>query len=292
MGGGAIRRPLHLKAPLLPRPCSDQQEIQPHMPVIKVKPDTLDDENRRFAQSPLKQSVFLNSVPKSGSHLLRNVMRMFVPVEQQYQAQFIQWANMKEHLEAFEPDRTYLSWGHLFFSDASAIELSHVRKILLVRDPYDWVLARARFFLSNEFQGNIDHIKTGTLSVDDLLTLMIFGIYQKAPPLQDIFTHNAVSWLGSGAHLVRYEDLIANLRVLESEAAEAYFGPLLSAAGIEPLPGDWRERIRIGSDRKQSSTARENLSGMEVDVPDQLPDTHKRLVDYAVPGLRPLLGYR
>src|SRR4028118_654706 len=123
------------------------------MPVVSVKADTLDEENRRFGQVPLRQPLFLNSVPKSGSHLLRNIVRMFVPVEQQYSAQFIQWPNLQQHLQAFQPGSNHLSWGHLLFSDASAIELAGVRKILLVRDPYDWVLARARFFMSEEFSG-------------------------------------------------------------------------------------------------------------------------------------------
>src|SRR5687768_2076579 len=134
------------------------------MPNVLVQPDTLDAENGRFVQAPLRQPLFLNSVPKSGSHLLRNIVRMFVPVEQQYSVQFIQWPNLQQHLQAFDPARNYLSWGHLLFSDASAIELSAVRQILLVRDPYDWVLARARFFMSEEFSGNINHIKDGKLS--------------------------------------------------------------------------------------------------------------------------------
>ena len=57
-------------------------------------------------------------------------------------------------------------------------------KILLYRDPYDWVLARALFFMSDEFDGNMDFIKDGTLSVDDLLSLMIFGIHNKAQLVQ------------------------------------------------------------------------------------------------------------
>jgi hypothetical protein len=128
------------------------------MPEVRVQKDTLDDENRRFAQAPLRQPVFLNSVPKSGSHLLRNVLRMFVPVEQQYAVQFIQWPNLKEHLAAFDPAAPKLSWGHLFLADASAIETAPARRILLYRDPYDWVLARARFFLSEQFFGNVEHL--------------------------------------------------------------------------------------------------------------------------------------
>lgn len=260
------------------------------MPVIKVKPDTLDDENGHFVQTPLRQPLFLNSVPKSGSHLLRNIVRMFVPVEQQYGTQFIQWANLREHVQAFDRQRNQLSWGHLFFSDASAIELAHVRKILLVRDPYHWVLARARFFLSEEFQGNIDHIKQGSLSVENLLNLMIFGIYQKAPALSEIYTHNAAAWLGTDIHLVRYEELVEKLQALESGETESYFRTLFDACGIEP-PTDWRERVRVGSDRGQSGTARENLTGLALDLPKDLPEMQKKLVDFVAPGLRSLLGY-
>lgn len=57
------------------------------------------------------------------------------------------------------------------------------------------------------------------------------------------------------------------------------------------MPPDWLERVRIGSDRKQSATARENLDAVAADLPDELPETQKRLVNYAAPGLRELLGY-
>src|SRR5690242_17837822 len=107
------------------------------MRVIKInlKPDTLDDENRRIIQQQLQKPVFLNSIPKSGSHLLRNIVRMFVPVEQQYSAQFIQHQFLREHVAAFIDPTTYLSWGHLLFTDQTAMAVSNVRQILLVRDP-------------------------------------------------------------------------------------------------------------------------------------------------------------
>jgi hypothetical protein len=261
------------------------------MPIVKLKPDTLDQQSQRFSQAPLKQPVFLNSVPKSGSHLLRNIVRMFVPVEQQYRAQFIQWPNLQEHLEAFDPRRNMLSWGHLWFSDASAIEVQPARKILLYRDPYDWVLARARFFLSDEFQGNVEHIKSGKLSVDSLLSLMIFGIFQKSPPMADIFTYNAAAWLGTVDHVVRFEDLVQSVGTLETEEGQGYLRNLLNACGIDPLPDDWLERVRIGSDPKLSGTARDNLRGVSIELPNALPERHRQLVDFVLPNLRKLLGY-
>lgn len=261
------------------------------MPVVKLQPDTLDAETARFAQVPLKTPVFLNSVPKSGSHLVRNILRMFVASEQQYQAQFVQYGNLQQHLKAFDTRAPKLSWGHLLYTDASVIELKGVRKLILVRDPYSWVIARARFFLSDEFEGNVKQLRGGAISVAEFLNLMIFGIHQKAPPMRELYDFNAVAWLGTGATLIRYEDVISQLKQLETPEAEAWFANLLQLCGLASLPSDWRERVRIGADPKHSGTARENLTGTGIDLPQVLPDQQKALVDYAAPGLRRILGY-
>lgn len=261
------------------------------MPTIVIKPDKLNELNENYAQVPLTTPVFLNSVPKSGTHLMRNILRMFVPVSQQYDRTFIQHPNLREHVSAFSADAPCLSWGHLLFSDDAVIALRRVHHILLVRDPYDWVLARARFFLSGAFKGALDNIKGGKVSVDEALNMMIFGVHDKAPTMQEIYLHNAVSWLGTDVRLVRYEDLVDSLRILDTGDAESFFASLLSHCGIAELPGDWRERVRVGSDREQSGTARENLYGLAEEVPDELPEMQRKLVDFAAPGLRQLLGY-
>lgn len=261
------------------------------MPRITMTMDNLNERNADFVQAPLKQPVFLNSVPKCGTHLLRNIMRMLVPLEQQYHATFVQFPVLRQHGPyAFNPNIPKLSWGHLLFSDDSAAFTRYTRHILLVRDPYSWVLARARFFLSENFQGQTDHLKSSAFATNDILSMMIFGIHQKAPGMEEIFRHNAVAWIGSSTFLVRYEDLVGQLKQLATPDAETYFSRLFEACGIAP-PADWRERVTIGSDRKQSGTARENLAGGLTDLPDELPDAHKKLVDYAAPGLRALLGY-
>lgn len=260
------------------------------MQTIHLKPDDLDDRNREFSQAPLGHSLFLNSVPKSGSHLLRNIVRMFVPVEQQYQQDFIQYATLKKHLAAFDGPPPKLSWGHLYFSDISAITTSQSRNILLVRDPYSWVLSKARFMLSDEFRGELDILKRAPITPEDLINMVIFGIHRTNPSLTDTYRHNAVAWLGTGVHLVRYEELVAALRDLGSEHGETYFTGLLGACGIE-TPADWRERIAIGADRERSGTASENLSGMTAELPRELNAIQKQLVDYAAPGLRAVLGY-
>lgn len=261
------------------------------MPRITMKMDNLNERNAEFAQTPLKQPLFLNSVPKAGTHLIRNIMRMFVPVEQQYHPTFVQIPNLLQHgPHAFNPNHPKLSWGHLLFSDDSAAFTRYTRHIVLVRDPYTWVLARARFFLSENFEGKTDHLKSGAFDTRDIINMMIFGIHQKAPGMEEIFRYNAVAWIGSSTHIVRYEDLVKAVKRIDTDEAKAYFFKLFEECGIEP-PNDWRERVVIGADRKQSSTARENLEGGLKDLPDELPTEQKKLVDYAAPGLRELLGY-
>lgn len=257
---------------------------------INLKPDDLDEQGRRFRQPPLEQPVFLNSVPKSGSHLLRNIVRMFVPGQQQYHADFIQYATLERHKGAFTASPPLLSWGHLFFSDLSAIATAGVRKILLVRDPYTWVLAKARFMLSDEFTGELDFLKTAPITAEQLINMTIFGIHRKNPSLRDTFTFNAAAWLSTDIHLVRFEELRAALRDLDSDDSETYFADLLASCGIA-IPDDWRERVRIGADPVRSGTARENLSGVAKELPNELSDEQRRLVDFACPGIRGLLGY-
>ena len=262
------------------------------MPRIVAKGDNLNALNANFAQRPLERPVFLNSVPKCGTHLVRNIMRMFVPVEQQYHDAFIQHAILRQHQVAFSEAMPHLSWGHLLFSDDSAIVLRHVHHIVQVRDPYDWVLARALFFLSDTFQGSLEHLKGGNVSVEEVINMMIFGIHGKAPSLYEIFTHNAVAWLNTKVHVLRFEELLHNVRHLDADEAESFFRSLLQACGIDELPPDWRERVRVGADRKQSGTARENLAGGgDLEIPEELSTTQKALVDYVAPGLRNLLGY-
>lgn len=258
---------------------------------IRLQKDNLDELGKPFAMAPLETPLFVNSVPKCGTHLIRNIIRMFVAPHQQYASDFVQWGNLHQHRHAFAKEAPKLSWGHLFHSAESAVALRDVNHLLMVRDPYDWVLARTRFFLSDQFQGNMNDIKNGAASIEDVMNIMIFGSFEKAPALSEIFGFNAVAWMGTNAKILRYEELVSHVKALDTLQAEAYFQDLIvNKAGIKEWPADWRERVAIGSDRRYSGTAREHLRS-DVIVPDELPDAQKRLVDYHAPGLRALLGY-
>jgi hypothetical protein len=258
---------------------------------VMSRPDTLGAEVQRFRHEPLRRTAFLNSVPKCGTHLLRNIVRMFVPPQQQYDREFIQIPNLDQHKMALAPQRPMFAVGHLLFADISLMALKHANNVVLVRDPYDYVLARTRFNLSDQFDHpQQNHLKNGAVTVEQMMNLVIMGIPGRGPALREVFLFHAVAWMGTGVHVVRYEDIVANLGILDTPAAQVFFADLLSKFGIENLPTDWRERVRIGSDRKHSATAREHISG-GFEIPEVLPDVQKKLVDHMAPGLRDLLGY-
>jgi len=208
------------------------------VPKVIATPDNLDELNPNFLQRPLTNHLFLNSVPKSGSHLLKNIFRMFVPLEQQYNVDFIQYPTLKQHHHIFLSNDYKLSWGHLLFGDNPAGILKNVNHILLVRDPYDWVVARARFFLSENFQADLEHLKYGRVSIDDFLNMMIFGIHNRFPTMEDIFLNNAVAWLGTSIKLVHYEDIIKHLKEIGSPQSKAFFEDLLGFGGMPALASD------------------------------------------------------
>jgi hypothetical protein len=121
--------------------------------------------------------------------------------------------------------------------------------------------------------------------------MMIFGIPDKAPTMLDIYSNNAAAWVGTGAIILKFEDLLEQVKNIQDKPAESFFTDLFGKLGMGALPEDWRERVRIGADREQSGTARENLAGAGGDIPDELPEKQKQLVEFAAPGLRTLLGY-
>ena len=121
--------------------------------------------------------------------------------------------------------------------------------------------------------------------------MMIFGVYNLFPTMNEIYTNNALAWLGTSVKVIKYEDIISHLKDIESLKTKTFFEDLLGTADIN-LPRDWKDRILVGSDREQSGTARENLDMRGPQVPDVLPDTQKKLVDIACPGFRDILGYR
>jgi hypothetical protein len=245
-----------------------------------------------FTFAQLRRPILITTVPKCGTHLLRNIMLGFFGQDQILTHDFILSRTVREHAAAFDRNAPKISCGHLRHGDEAIRIAAHSTILVMVRDPYDYVLAYARFLYSRlELSPFARYVKIHRLPVDRVIAAVIFGnqnAENRWTDLRSNFETNAVAWLGGDSKLVRYEDLLGHVEALDDEA-EAYFEQLLAACG-SPLPEDWRARVSIAADRRYSLTARENLD-VDVEVPAELSDVQKGMVDIAAPGLRRILGY-
>lgn len=256
--------------------------------------------NAGFHQTSLKQPTVLITVAKSGSHLIRNILCMFMPMEQQDYSH-TDLAPIRENRVITAPT---FRWGHIAITPNAANVLQNAKKILLVRDPYDWVLSMARFtttYLLTGRERNHQHhphddiYRNKGVTVEELFSIIITGtdVRNQHPSLRSAYVPIAVGWKDLDVYMVKYEDACAHVKALrestDTNETKEYFRKLVGAFNID-LPVDWKKRVLTGADKRLSMTARENL-GQHYDIPNALPDRFKKLVDFTVPGLREYLGY-
>lgn len=260
-------------------------------------PDAVRETASQFKAQRLKHPLFLNSVPKTGTHLLRNILLMFVDYDQAFEDDFIQVHNMHNHAHAFSRSEPRFSWGHLNHTEEATRIVGNARILAMVRDPYNYVLSFTRFLFSDQEESTFaKYVRAHSISVDRVISFVIFGNLNDAvycPDLRNSFVSNGIQWLGDATLLVKYEELVFNIGALRKPDFEAfthdYFSNLLAHCGLA-MPADWRDRVEAGADRRLSYTARENLS-VRSEIPENLSDDQKMMVEVAAPGLRAALGY-
>ncbi|MEQ1779721.1 MAG: hypothetical protein ABMA14_00050 [Hyphomonadaceae bacterium] len=260
-------------------------------------PDSVRNAAEAFVPQRLEHPLFLNSVPKTGTHLLRNILLMFVDYEQAFEDDFIQVHNVHSHSHAFSKAKPRFSWGHLNHTEEASRIVGDSRILALVRDPYSYVLSFTRFLFSDQEGSTFaQYVRAHSIPVERVISFVIFGNLNDAvycPDLRNSFMLNGVQWLGDATLLVRYEELVFNISVLRKLDFETYtydyFSNLLGHCGLA-MPVDWRERVEAGADRRLSYTARENLN-VHRTIPDSLSEDQKMMVEIAAPGLRAALGY-
>ena len=243
---------------------------------------TLDEAHIRFTQASLSGSVLINSVPKCGTMLLRNILVMFVPWEQ------ISWPFITNDDLPEPPETPTCFTGHLKYSARSLKFARKTHHLVLVRHPHSQVLSYARFMWSRHWKDSSlgQFIREQEMTFDEVVRLTITG-WQAGNEIIDspkgFFIHNAIAWSGQ-ATIVKYEEL----RKAVSELDEDYFRRLLDAAGLN-LTADWRERVTVASDPEYSSTASGKFS---TDDRKYLTNEERALFESVAPGICKALGYR
>jgi hypothetical protein len=270
--------------------------------------------NSGFSHKSITNPIALITIPKTGTHLLSPIFEMFVPTDQQdvplQRQRGVKGGSVQKiHQGKVITDIKYM-FGHLPFNSRSASALSMTKKLILVRDPYAWVLAAARHLSvlvssgspvlrPKAEQKDTQFIEThSALGPHDLIALLIAGNPNSAQLLtkgiKEVYLNWGINWIAAGAPFVRYEDImgmVAHVREGREAEARPYFENLFGEVGIS-LPEDWAERVIAGADPEKSGTARQNLKGDVSNIPDELTPMQKQLVDAYIPNVRNFLGYK
>lgn len=253
------------------------------------------DQSRAFWKQEVHNNVFLNSMGKAGTHLVKNILMAFLP---EYQLR-----NFYKYAIAYNPNNGPLRpffpegentafWGHLPCCLETEDSVRDCKHIILVRDPYTFVLAKERFLFAEETQNEV--VNKAVQKSSNVLKQIIAGGLGPVPPLRVIYDQY-VMWLGSGAKFVKYEDVVSSVANIDSPEAETFFSDFFKFIGIENLPEDWRERVSLMSNPSLSPTYRDNLTYKSFSgfpYKKELDQEYKDLIDYTCPNLRTILGYR
>ena len=247
----------------------------------------------QFKSIATPHPVFLNSVPKSGTMLLRNILLMFWDSEN-WILPFVEPPDF-EKVETAAREKPVLCTGHVNCTPVAVAYLRRFKKIILIRDPGAYALSYARFLLSENMRESskisnmlIEH----GLSFSELVPIVISGIMyynEQIPSVRDQFLEKCLAWTGSNPMIVRYEDLCR--AVANPGKSRKFFEELFSFVGIS-LPRDWQKRVKAGADAALSTTATENLTfASSVELRRELLPGERNLLEVVAPGLRGALGY-
>jgi hypothetical protein len=266
------------------------------MGILKTLEDQLRSRNMRFQHRQQPNRVFVNGVPKNGTNLVRDVLTMFFPWGT-IENDTITDANLHLHDARVKQNHSGLYWGHINHGPVTAVFMRQFRHIVVVRDPYDYVLSRA-YFLFDERQKSFTQmarvVQEHGLSFDDAVSVAIRGWCfngEYYPSVRDLYLSNALGWTDLGCMFIRYEEMLTWCNKPDDAEAWNWFQPLFDFCGIE-APEDWRGRVVAGADRRISLTSTENL-GVTTHVVRrrELTEGQKKLFAVVAPGLREALGY-
>jgi sulfotransferase 6B1 len=161
--------------------------------------------------------VLINTIPKSGTHLLKRVLPTLnagtlLPLEL-YEGWPNQLKSHEAHLAMLPPGAVIA--GHVFHSDAYAAMLERlgIRMVLGTRDPRDIVVSLVRFYETTEWPKDppAEHIRNCLHCRTDRLRATIIGFEHERVTQCDIATwvRRFIPWAQwPGAFAVRFENLV------------------------------------------------------------------------------------
>ena len=225
------------------------------------------------------------TVPKSGTHLLMNVMRELVGRDRVWD----DLLGTEELTHGPLRDGT-LYVGHVPYTWRSYVALHPTRKVALVRDPRDVVtsLALAHFKRKVPDDELTTLIQRESLTVTEVIDLIMLGDYgaERFPGVTEFFERYYLQWQGAVVETLSYEELL-EARTGE-EARERLRTKLERVLLTDVEPGWFFDCLRRGSDPALSPTFERGEIGS---WSQYWTPQNTRLFNVIAPDLRRRLGY-
>lgn len=245
------------------------------------------------------QRVFMNSIPKSGTHLLRRCLALMPGM--MYAGIHINRVryNQYQNIYAREQLLTRLGRGifvsgHLPFQDSDwqALQTWKYVTVLMIRDPRDVVVSQWHHTLRRPTHRMHNYIAS-IADPDVQLTCLIKGIADNVvPDTPGILSigkqfQSFLGWYEHGAHLVRFENLIGAQGGGSPDRQSAEIEELASYVGID-LTRDAAEQIADKVFDRKANTFRKGTIG---DWRTHFSDDHKKYFKAECGQLLIDLGY-
>lgn len=212
----------------------------------------LNDSVTRWSPMSVHSRWLVNSHPKSGTHLLRNIVLHFARGAVHQAILFFD--TYRGVVQTTSAPEIYI--GHVPRATFTSVpESREFGTVLLIRHPCAIALALARAFYDVNTT-RADHLQMRReFSFEEIVGKVICG-YEcagfRSSPLATSLAEFTLEWLGETAFTVKFEEIVARLKGPDYRLV-AYLAPLLEGM-FRTVPDDAAQRIRAGAAPEISHT--------------------------------------
>ncbi len=240
----------------------------------------------------LSTPLVLCLIPKCGTHLLENIIRKilsneaFDEINEDGQLPSVDGS----YIYAKDKLQNKIYRGHLWFSKSVQEKLKNIPKVILIRDPRDYVISHKHFLdYFRGGKGKLDNYVSKLENNNDKLSSIILGLnFHDAilSPVYEHFQNFGLKWIDDNSLVVRYEDLIIRKSGRVEERTVKTVETILDLIGLKY--SNLEQFILDGSNPSRSPTFR---SGKIGDWKKEFSDFTIEQMKICAPNLVSALGY-
>jgi tetratricopeptide (TPR) repeat protein len=215
----------------------------------------------------LTSPAFVCSVPKSGTHLILGILRSVFGDDQVYELNDKKAGNQilteNDILDMPQFDKK-IYVGHFAYSDELSSQIKDFKKILLVRDPRDYVISMAYYmnYSTNFYYRRLQSWENKISSI--ILGMRVQSVVQNHGlfSLNDTFTKYFLDWIlnNTDSMVVRFEDIVDKQFGGDDDRKLRTIRSIIRFLNCVPDFNDQSlmEKIEEGSKPEKSSTFRKS----------------------------------